>query len=49
MVYNRLQFSYPHAFFKKKSDGDIAIASVTLSPPKPLGEIGPNLACELFT
>ena len=48
-------FFYPHAFLK--SDGDIAIASVrpsvcpsvTLSPPKPLDEIQPNLVCELLT
>ena len=41
----------------KKSVGDIAIApvrpsvcpSVTLSPPKPLDEIQPNLVCELLT
>ena len=40
---------YPHAFCV----GDIAIASVrlsvTLSPPKPLDKIQPNLACELLT
>ena len=51
--YSYHQFStnyYPHAFLK--SVGDIAIASVrpsvTLSPPKPLDEIQPNLVCELL-
>ena len=42
---------------KKKNEGDIVIASVRpfvrpsvlLSPPKPLGEIQPNLICELLT
>ena len=46
---------YPHAFLKKCRG--IAIASVhlsvrlsvTLSPPKPLDEIQPNLVCELLT
>ena len=42
----------PTPFFKK-SVGDIAIASVrpsvTLSPPKLLNEIQPNLVCELLT
>ena len=39
--------------FFKKSKGDIVIASVCpsvmLSPPKPLGEIQPNLVRELLT
>ena len=42
---------YPHAFLI--SVEDIAIASVrpsvTLSHPKPLDEIQPNLVCELLT
>ena len=48
-------FLSPHFF--KKSVGDIAITSmrpsvcpsITLSPPKPLDEIQPNLVCELLT
>ena len=34
-------YHYPHAFS--------VCPSVTLSPPKPLDEIQPNLVCELLT
>ena len=49
---------YPHAFFKKRrgycnrlrpSLHPSVRLSVTLSPPKPLDEIQPNLVCELLT
>ena len=45
---------YPPAFFKKKRQGycnhlhTSVRPSVTLSPPKPLDEIQPNLVCELL-
>ena len=43
---------YPHAFLKKRrgilqSPPSVRL-SVTLSPPKPLDEIQPNLVCELL-
>ena len=42
--------SYPHAFLKKRRGYCNRLRpSVTLSPPKPLDEIQPNLVCELLT
>ena len=43
---------YPHAFLKKRQGycnrlRPSVCPSVTLSPPKPLDEIQPNLVCEL--
>ena len=47
------EIHYPHAFFKKASgilqSPPSVRPSVTLSPPKPLDEIQPNLVCELLT
>ena len=41
---------YPHAFLKKcRGYCNRLRPSVTLSPPKPLDEIQPNLVCELLT
>ena len=45
---------YPHAFLKKCRGYCNRLRppvrpSVTLSPPKPLDEIQPNLLCELLT
>ena len=45
---------YPHAFLKKRQGyfnrlPPSACPSVTLSPPKPLDEIQPNLVCGLLT
>ena len=41
---------YPHAFLKKRQGYCNRLRlSVTLSPPKPLDEIQPNLVCELLT
>ena len=44
------QYHYPHAFLKKRRGYCNHLRpSVTLSPPKPLDEIQPNLVCELLT
>ena len=45
---------YPHAFLKKRRGYCNRLRpsvrpSVTLSPPKPLDEIQPNLVCGLLT
>ena len=45
---------YPHDFLKKRRGycnrlRQSVRLSVTLSPPKPLDEIQPNLVCELLT
>ena len=47
-------YFYPHAFLKKRRGYCNRLRpsvrpSVTLSPPKPLDEIQPNLVCELLT
>ena len=45
-------YNYPHAFLKKRWGYWNCSAhrpSVTLSPPKPLDEIQPNVVCELLT
>ena len=50
-------YFYPHAFLKKasgilQSPPSVRLSvrlSVTLSPPKPLDEIQPNLVCGLLT
>ena len=45
-----LFFNYPHAFLKKRRGYCNRLRlSVTLSTPKPLDEIQPNLVCELLT
>ena len=45
-----LKSFYPHAFLKKRRGYcNCLCQSVTLSPPKPLDEIQPNLVCELLT
>ena len=51
-LYRRV--NYPHAFLKKRWGYCNRLRpsvrpSVTLSPPKPLDEIQPNLVCGLLT